>query len=156
MMKDYVIIYTDGACIGNPGKGGYGFILRYKGHYKEGFGGFSETTNNRMELLAVIHSLEALKRKSDVMLYTDSQYIRNAIEEGWLEKWQRTHWKTSNKKDVKNRDLWEILIPLLEVHNVRFTWVKAHNGNEDNERCDVLAKQGAMLEEQEIDTGFIG
>lgn len=147
-------IYTDGACFGNPGKGGYGYILRYKTHYKEGFGGFLLTTNNRMELIAVIRALGCVRRPMDISLYTDSLYIRNAIEEGWLAKWQRSAWKRSSKQAVKNKDLWELLLPSLSTHNIEFIWVKAHNGDIDNERCDALAKQGASMEMQEHDTIF--
>ena len=154
-MQEVITIYTDGACLGNPGKGGYGFVLRYKGHYKEGFGGFLLTTNNRMELMGVIRALTAIRSHHiDIVLYTDSQYIRNAIEEGWLIKWQQCGWITSTKKPVKNKDLWKCLLPLLNRYNIHFKWVKAHNGNRDNERCDILAKQGAHMELQERDTVF--
>ncbi|MDE7468963.1 MAG: ribonuclease HI [Desulfovibrionaceae bacterium] len=153
-MKEHITIYTDGSCLGNPGRGGYGFILRYKEHYKEGYGGFLLTTNNRMELIGVIRALTMIRSRIDIILYTDSKYIRNAIEEGWLQKWQRSGWKTSTKKSVKNRDLWEHLYSLLTTYTVRFEWVKAHNGNTYNERCDILAKQGAQMENQERDIVF--
>lgn len=153
-MQDYITIYTDGACIGNPGKGGYGFILQYKEHYKEGFGGFLLTTNNRMELMGVIRALMMIRSPLNIVLYTDSKYIQGAIEEGWLARWQRSGWVTGTKKPVKNRDLWEQVYILLNRYSVQFKWVKAHNGNQYNERCDALAKQGARMENQERDTVF--
>lgn len=131
-----VEIFTDGACSGNPGAGGYGAILRYKGVTKEIFGGDSNTTNNRMELLAVIEALSLLKEPCEVTLTTDSQYVVNAIEKGWLESWILSGWK---KGKVKNIDLWQRLLPLLERHQVQFVWVKGHNGHPENERCDQLA-----------------
>lgn len=131
-----VEIFTDGACSGNPGAGGYGAILRYKGVTKEISGGNSNTTNNRMELLAVIEALSLLKEPCEVTLTTDSQYVVNAIEKGWLKSWILSGWK---KGKVKNIDLWQKLLPLLEKHQVQFVWVKGHNGHSENERCDQLA-----------------
>lgn len=131
-----VEIFTDGACSGNPGAGGYGAILRYKGVTKEISGGDSNTTNNRMELLAVIEALSLLKEPCEVTLTTDSQYVVNAIEKGWLKSWILSGWK---KGKVKNIDLWQKLLPLLEKHQVQFVWVKGHNGHSENERCDQLA-----------------
>lgn len=131
-----VEIFTDGACSGNPGAGGYGAILKYKGVTKEISGGESNTTNNRMELLAVIEALSLLKEPCEVTLTTDSQYIVNAIEKGWLTSWVLNGWK---KGKVKNIDLWQRLLPLLEKHKVQFIWVKGHNGHPENERCDQLA-----------------
>lgn len=131
-----VEIFTDGACSGNPGAGGYGAILRYKGVTKEISGGDSNTTNNRMELLAVIEALSLLKEPCEVTLTTDSQYVVNAIEKGWLKSWILSGWK---KGKVKNIDLWQRLLPLLETHQVQFVWVKGHNGHPENERCDQLA-----------------
>lgn len=152
-MKE-VVIYTDGSCLGNPGTGGWAAILRYKDYEKEIFGGFIHTTNNRMELMAVIRALQQLKKATVVTVYTDSKYIRDALEEGWLRKWQKNNWKTSNKKDVKNKDLWLQLLHEITRHTVQFQWIKAHNGIAENERCDALAKQGATHPQQEIDVGF--
>ncbi|WP_028574376.1 ribonuclease HI [Desulfonatronovibrio hydrogenovorans] len=136
-------IYTDGACLNNPGPGGYGAVLIHGDRTREISRGVPETTNNRMELLAVISALEALKYPCRVRLYTDSQYIAKAINQNWLAKWQKNGWKTSARKDVKNRDLWERLAKLLKIHSVRFEWVKAHNGDYYNERCDTLAREAA-------------
>ncbi len=135
-----VIIYTDGACSGNPGPGGYGIILIDElGNRKELSQGYKRTTNNRMELLAVIVSLESLKRPCSVTLYSDSQYIVNAINERWLKNWVAKSWKKADKKPVLNRDLWERLLPLLETHQITFQWTKGHAGDPNNERCDELA-----------------
>ena len=133
-----VTIYTDGACSGNPGRGGWGAILMYKGTKKELSGSEPMTTNNRMELLSVITALETLKEPCEVELYTDSQYVSNAINLGWLESWQKRGWKRKGG-EVKNPDLWMKLVPLLEKHNVTFIWVKGHADNEYNNRCDELA-----------------
>ena len=134
-----VEIYTDGACRGNPGKGGWGAILVYGGREKELSGGEAETTNNRMELSAVIAALGALKEPCKVTLTTDSQYVVNAIEKGWLKSWQKNGWRKSDKSQVLNVDLWEKLILLLDTHDVSFVWVRGHNGHPYNERCDALA-----------------
>ena len=133
-----VTIYTDGACSGNPGPGGWGAILMHGSRAKELSGGHPETTNNRMELSGAITALEALKEPCRVELFTDSQYIVNAINEGWLAGWQRRGWRRKGG-DVKNIDLWQRLIPLLETHDVTFHWVKGHADNEYNNRCDALA-----------------
>jgi len=133
-----VTIYTDGACSGNPGPGGWGAILMYGKSKKELSGGEVSTTNNRMELTAVIKALEALKEPCEVMLYTDSQYVANAINLGWLESWKSKGWKRKGG-EVKNLDLWITLVPLLEKHKVTFEWVKGHADNEYNNRCDELA-----------------
>ena len=137
-MKE-VQIYTDGACRGNPGRGGWGAVLVYAGREKELSGGEPMTTNNRMELLGVITALSALREPCEVTLTTDSQYVVNAIEKGWLESWRKNGWKKSDKSKVLNVDLWEQLICQLERHSVSFVWVKGHNGHPYNERCDVLA-----------------
>lgn len=134
-----VRIYTDGACRNNPGRGGWGAILVYGNIEKELSGGESMTTNNRMELSAVIAALSALKEPCQVVLTTDSQYVVNAIEKGWLDSWRKNNWKKSDKSRVLNVDLWEQLILLLEKHKVEFVWVKGHNGHPYNERCDALA-----------------
>jgi len=134
-----VEIFTDGACSGNPGPGGWGTILRCGGHEKELSGYDPETTNNRMELIAVIAGLEALKRPCNVHLTTDSQYVKKGITE-WIDGWVRRGWKNSQKKPVANRDLWERLLALSEKHRVEWCWVRGHAGHEENERCDELAR----------------
>lgn len=134
-----VEIFTDGACSGNPGKGGWGAVLRYQGTEKELCGGAIETTNNRMELTAVIEALGALKVPCDVTLTTDSKYVVDAVEKGWVYSWQRNGWRKADKKPALNVDLWEQLLPLLTKHTVTFVWVKGHAGHPENERCDALA-----------------
>ncbi len=134
-------IFTDGACSGNPGPGGWGALLRYKGHEKELSGGEAATTNNRMELLAAIMALEALKRPSLVDLHTDSTYLRDGITK-WIHGWKRNGWKTAAKKPVKNVDLWQRLEQALSPHEVRWHWVKGHAGHPENERADELARAG--------------
>jgi len=140
-----VVIYTDGACKGNPGPGGWGALLEYDGRRKELFGGEPHTTNNRMELVAVIRALEALKRESDVAIYTDSQYVKNGIE-AWIHAWKRNGWKTSDKKPVKNEDLWRELDELATRHRISWHWVRGHDDNPGNERADELANQGVIME----------
>ena len=141
-MADKVItIYTDGACSGNPGPGGWGALLMWNGHEKELSGGEAETTNNRMEMMAVIKALEALKGSSKVELYTDSKYVMQGITE-WIDGWKATGWKTASRKPVKNVDLWQEIDALVNVHDVTFHWVKGHAGNEGNERADALAVSG--------------
>lgn len=137
-------IFTDGACRGNPGPGGYGAILRYHGHEKELSGGFASTTNNRMELLAAVTALSALNEKCSVTLYSDSQYLVNGIEKGWAKKWQANNWIKSDKKPAVNVDLWEQLLTLLDKHEVKINWVKGHDGHPENERCDKLAVAAAL------------
>jgi ribonuclease HI len=134
-----VDIYTDGACSGNPGPGGWGAILRYGTHEKELSGGEAETTNNRMELTAVIGALRLLKEPCIVELYSDSKYVVDALSKGWVYGWQKKGWIKSDKKPALNVDLWEILLPLTETHAVRCHWVKGHAENEFNTRCDALA-----------------
>jgi ribonuclease HI len=135
-------IYTDGACKGNPGPGGWGVLLRYKGHEKKLYGGESSTTNNRMELTAAIEGLKALKRPSNVKLTTDSTYVKNGIEK-WMTNWKRNNWKTANKKPVKNQDLWQALDDNIQQHQVAWHWVKGHAGHKENEIADTLANKGA-------------
>lgn len=135
----HVDIFTDGACMGNPGKGGWGALLRYKGTDRELSGGFEDTTNNRMELTAVLQALYALKEPCEVTLTTDSRYVVEPINKGWLETWKRKGWRTLGNKPVANTDLWEELCDLLDIHTVNFVWVKGHNGHPENERCDKLA-----------------
>ncbi len=135
---DKVTIYTDGACRGNPGPGGWGAILQYGDHEKELYGAEKETTNNRMELMAAIRALEELKRPCDVTLTTDSQYVKKGITE-WLESWKRRGWKTADKKPVKNQELWQRLEKATEKHKIHWKWVKGHSGHAENERVDLLA-----------------
>lgn len=132
-------IFTDGACSGNPGPGGWGAILRYNGIEKELSGGERETTNNRMELTAVIKSLEALKEPCEVTLTTDSKYVADAVTKGWAESWQKNNWRKADKKPALNPDLWERALELLKIHKVNMVWVKGHAGHSENERCDRLA-----------------
>ena len=132
-------IFTDGACSGNPGPGGWGAVLRYNNAEKELSGGEADTTNNRMELTAGISALEALKEPCEVSLTTDSKYVCDSILKGWVYSWQKNGWRKSDKKPALNVDLWEKLLPLLEKHKVQFNWVKGHAGHPENERCDKLA-----------------
>ena len=132
-------IYTDGACSGNPGPGGWGAILRFKGKERELSGGRLDTTNNQMELTAAIEALRALKEPCAVDLYTDSQYLRQGITE-WIHSWKRNNWRTSDRKPVKNRELWEELELLAQKHQVAWHWLKGHAGHPENERCDELAR----------------
>jgi len=136
-----VEIFTDGACSGNPGPGGWGAILRYGGHEKELNGGEEHTTNNRMELMAAISALEALKKPSHVDLHTDSEYVKNGIT-AWIHNWKRNGWRTADKKPVKNAELWQRLEQALERHDVKWHWVKGHAGHPENERADELAREG--------------
>ena len=135
----HVDIYTDGACRGNPGRGGWGAILVYEGHEKELSGGETLTTNNRMELTAAIVALQALKEPCDVTLYSDSKYMIDSITKGWAISWRAKGWKKGDKSPALNPDLWETLLNLLEKHRVEFVWVRGHNGHAYHERCDTLA-----------------
>ncbi len=141
MPEDEVELYTDGACRGNPGPGGWGVLLRAAGREREIFGGEPATTNNRMELTAVIRGLEALKRRCNVKLYTDSQYVHKGISE-WIKDWKRRGWRTADKKPVKNVDLWQELDALAQRHEVEWHWVRGHSGHDGNERADALANRG--------------
>ncbi|MDE6035775.1 MAG: ribonuclease HI [Ruminococcus sp.] len=134
-----VEIFTDGACSGNPGAGGYGVVLRYGTHEKEISGGASQTTNNRMELTGVIVALSALKEPCKVILTTDSKYVADSVTKKWVYNWQKKNWIRSKNEPVPNTDLWKQLLPLLEKHDVTFNWVKGHAGHPENERCDRLA-----------------
>lgn len=136
-----VTIYTDGACSGNPGPGGWGAILKYGATEKELSGGEAQTTNNRMELLGVIHALQALKEPCAVELWSDSRYVVDALEKGWARSWRAKGWRRADRKPALNVDLWEILLPLTETHDVHCHWVKGHAENEYNNRCDALAVQ---------------
>lgn len=140
---DCIEIYADGACKGNPGPGGWGAWLAYNGHEKEIFGGELQTTNNRMELMAVIRALEALKRKSKVRVYTDSAYVQKGISE-WIHGWKLRGWRTSDKKPVKNAELWRELDELAQRHEIEWIWVKGHAGDIGNERADALANKGVV------------
>ena len=143
-MSDIVVeIFTDGACSGNPGPGGWGAILRWKGHEKELNGGEPETTNNRMELMAAISALESLKRPMRVVLTTDSAYVKNGITQ-WLAGWRANGWRTAAKKPVKNVDLWQRLEKAIGKHRIDWRWVKGHAGHEENERADALARQAIV------------
>jgi len=151
---DKVEIYTDGACSGNPGPGGYGTVVICRGVEKELSGGFVLTTNNRMELTAAIVGLEALKRPCAVELYSDSKYLVDTIEKGWLKAWKLAGWKRKTGK-VINPDLWQRLDKLLDIHTVKFIWVRGHNGNPNNERCDVLAVAAINGENLPADEGYM-
>jgi len=149
-----VSIYTDGGCIGNPGPGGYGVVLLYGNHRKELSGGFRLTTNNRMEVTAAIVGLSALKTKCKVTLYTDSQYLANAIMKGWANRWRKNGWKRNRKEKALNSDLWENLLRLCEQHEVEFVWIQSHNGNPENERCDRLSIEAAQRKDLPPDIGY--
>lgn len=135
----YVELFTDGACSGNPGPGGWGAVLRYEGHEKELCGGEKNTTNNRMELTAAIMGLSALKEPCKVRLVTDSKYVADGITKGWAESWRKNNWRKTDKKPALNPDLWEKLLNLIKTHDVTIEWVKGHAGHPENERCDRLA-----------------
>lgn len=141
--RDIVELFTDGACLGNPGPGGWGALLRLGERERELSGGEAMTTNNRMELMAAIAGLEALKRPCAVALTTDSQYVKRGVEE-WMARWRANGWRTSDKQPVKNRDLWERLSAAIAAHEVRWHWVKGHAGHAENERVDVLARDAAL------------
>ena len=139
-MEEKVIIYTDGACSGNPGPGGWGAILMYKGAKKEISGGMKDTTNNIMEITAVLEALKCLKKESDVQVYSDSAYTVNAFNQGWIYNWMKNGWRTANKEPVKNKELWQELYALTKKHKVEFIKVKGHADNEFNNRCDEMAR----------------
>lgn len=141
MREPGVVMYADGACRGNPGPGGWGVLLRARGAEKELFGGEPDTTNNRMELTAVIRGLETLRRRCAVRVYTDSQYVQKGISE-WIHDWKRRGWRTADRKPVKNADLWQRLDDLARGHRIEWFWVRGHAGHEENERADALANRG--------------
>ena len=153
-LKKEVIIYTDGACLGNPGSGGYGVVLLYSQHRKELSGGFRLTTNNRMEIMAAIVGLLALKTKCYVTLYTDSKYLVDAVMKGWAKRWQANGWKRNKKEKAKNPDLWQQILDLCAQHEVKFVWVKGHAGNRENEYCDRLAVKAAQQKDLPADPGY--
>jgi len=144
----HVEIFTDGACSGNPGPGGYGAILRYGEHVKELSGGAPETTNNRMELCGVIEALKRLKEPCKVTVTTDSQYVCNGIEKGWAKNWKAKGWKRAGNEPVANPEMWDELLALTDVHEVHFQWVRGHDGHHENERCDQLAVAAAAKYKQ--------
>lgn len=148
---DQVTIYTDGGCIDNPGPGGYGIVLVYERHRKEVSAGFRRTTNNRMELMAAIAGLEALKRPCRVTIFSDSQYLVNAIELGWARRWQAHGWRRNKEEKALNPDLWERLLRQCDRHQVRFKWLRGHAGHAENERCDELARAAARGQTLHVD-----
>jgi ribonuclease HI len=150
----HVTLYTDGGCINNPGPGGFGVVLLYDSHRRELSGGFRRTTNNRMEILAAITGLETLKVPCRVNLYSDSQYLVNAIEKGWAQRWQANGWMRNRKEKAINPDLWERLLELCKIHKVQFEWLRGHAGHGENERCDELATAAARGLNLAIDQGY--
>jgi len=150
-----VTMYADGACLGNPGPGGYGVVLLYGGRRRELQGGYSLTTNNRMELRAVIAGLEALKEPCSVTVFTDSRYVTDAVTKGWLRRWRSRNWMRNRRERALNADLWERLWGLCERHRVSFVWVKGHGGDKENERCDALSRQAAMGRDLPADPGYL-
>lgn len=152
--SDPITIHTDGACLGNPGPGGYGIVLRYGDHRRELSGGYRRTTNNRMELIAAIKALQALARPSQVILHSDSRYVVDAIEKGWAKKWQANGWRRNKREPALNPDLWQTLLELCARHQVQFRWVRGHAGNAENERCDHLAVQAAKQPNLPEDVGY--
>ena len=149
-----VQIHTDGACLGNPGPGGYGVVLRYGDHRKELSGGYLLTTNNRMELLAVIKAMEALNRPCKVVLHSDSRYVVDAMTKGWAKKWRANGWQRNKREKAVNPDLWRTLLDLCEKHEVEFRWVRGHAGDVENERCDRLAVEAAHQPDLPADPGY--
>jgi len=149
-----VTIYTDGACLGNPGPGGYGVVLLYNGRRKEISGGFRLTTNNRMEMMGVIVGLRALKERCSVTLYSDSEYVVNSISKGWAARWRANGWKRNKKDKAVNADLWEQLLDLIDKHEVKMVWVRGHSGVKENERCDELSVAAAQPKNLPIDEGY--
>ncbi len=148
-------LYSDGGSKPNPGKGGYGIILSYKGINKEFSQGYLNTTNNRMELLGVIAGLERIKTKSNVQVYTDSKYVVNGIEKGWAKKWKRNGWYRNKTDKAINSDLWDRLLTLIDKHKVTLNWVRGHNGHAQNERCDELATEARLKNNLREDSGFV-
>lgn len=152
--KKHVNIFTDGSCLGNPGPGGYAAVLKFGKHSKDLSQGYQLTTNNRMELLAPAVALEALTEPCKVTLTTDSQYVKNGINQ-WIHNWKKNGWKTKDKKPVKNADLWQRLDKACEKHNINWKWVKGHSGHPENERCDELAKKAAQSQNLITDKGYV-
>ena len=150
----HITLYTDGACIGNPGPGGYGAVLMHEGNRLELSGGYRSTTNNRMELMAPIKSLETLTESCRVTLYSDSKYVLDALEKGWAKRWRANGWKRNKKEQAINPDLWDRLLNLCEKHEMEFRWVRGHTGNPENERCDQLAVKAAHQTKLQVDEGY--
>ena len=150
-----VTIYTDGSCSGKPGRGGYGAILLWGKECRELSGGFLKTTNNRMEIMAAIVSLKALKEKCQVILYSDSKYLVDTMAKGWIYRWKSNGWKRNKRDPVLNLDLWKQLLKLTTTHSVEFRWIKGHDGKEENERCDELAVQAAKASNLPEDTEYV-
>ncbi|MDR2605417.1 MAG: ribonuclease HI [Desulfovibrio sp.] len=150
-----VVIHTDGSCLGNPGPGGWAARLAYRNRVKYISGGFASTTNNRMELYAALYALESLKRPCRVELYTDSRYLRDAVEKGWLQSWQRKNWKKAKGGDVLNRDLWERVALMRSRHDLRLHWLEGHAGHVENEEVDRLARFEARRDSLPPDTGYV-
>ena len=150
----HIVVYTDGACLGNPGPGGYGVVLLYDGHRKELSQGFRLTTNNRMELLAAIKGLDALKERCRVTLHSDSQYLVDSMKQGWAQRWKANGWKRNKRDRALNIDLWGRLLDLCQSHEVSFRWLRGHTGIPENERCDQLAMQAASSGPQKRDSGY--
>ena len=153
-VREQITIYTDGACLGNPGPGGYGAVLLYADRRKELSGGFKLTTNNRMEITAALIALEALRQPCQVTLYSDSQYVVNAMSKGWAQRWQANGWKRNQREDAVNPDLWERMLDLCRRHAVEFRWVRGHSGMKENERCDRLAVAAARDSGLPDDPGY--
>jgi len=152
--SDKITIYTDGACSGNPGPGGYGAVMQYGKHRNELSGGFRKTTNNRMELLAVIEGLQALNRRCEVTVFSDSKYIVDAVNKGWAKRWQANDWKRNKREKALNPDLWATLLKLLDTHEVNLQWVKGHAGIPGNERADALAVAASQSDNLAVDEGY--
>ena len=150
---NHVVIYTDGACLGNPGPGGYGVVMLHGKNRREFSRGFRLTTNNRMEILACIVGLRELKEPSAVTLYSDSQYVINSMSKGWARRWKKNNWKRGDE-DVRNPDLWQQMLDLCDKHKVKFNWVRGHAGNKENERCDQLAREAALGFDMAIDSVY--
>ena len=151
-----ITIFTDGACRGNPGPGGYGIIIKVGRNETELSGGFRLTTNNRMEIMPVIIALERLKNPSDVVVYSDSQYLVNAMSEGWAKRWQKNNWMRNKKDKALNPDIWQRLLQLCEYHRVDFRWIKGHSAHKENERCDALSVAAATRKDLPADSGYDG
>jgi len=149
-----VLIYTDGGAINNPGPGGYGIVLKYKDRKKELSGGFRATTNNRMEILACIEALRALKQKCSIVIYSDSKYVVESMSQGWVKRWQTNGWMRNDNHKAENADLWEQLLDLCHQHEVEFRWTRGHVGKKDNERCDQLAMEAARRKDLPADVGY--
>lgn len=152
--RKHVTIYTDGACTGNPGPGGYGVVLLYGEHRRELSGGFRRTTNNRMELMGPIEGLQALNQSCRVTLHSDSQYVVEGIEKGWAKRWRGNGWMRNKREQAVNPDLWGKLLDLCETHDVEFRWVRGHAGDVENERCDQLAVEAAHRKDLPVDEGY--